>query len=277
MALVDLHLHTTASDGRLAPGELIELVAKRGLKAIAVTDHDSTEGLEEALGTAAEFPQLTVIPGLELSTDVPGSEIHVLAYFIQYNDEQVQQTLQKFRQGRVDRAMGMVEKLRQLGVEIEWQRVQEIAGDGAVGRPHVALAMVEKGYIRQPKEAFTQYIGRNGPAYVEREKLTPPEAVSLIVRWGGAPVLAHPSEIPDLDGTIEELKTAGLAGMEVFYAQYSEERVLELADVALRHGLLACGGSDYHAMGTPGEPLPGTLGPPLEVVERLKDVASKSP
>ena len=275
MAVVDLHLHTTASDGRLTPTELINLVAKKNLKTIAVTDHDSTEGLGEAFEAAKAFPQLTVIPGIELSTDIPGNEIHVLAYFIQHNDAQLQETLQEFRLGRLHRAMKMVEKLREVGVEIEWQRVQEIAGDGAVGRPHIALAMVEKGYISQPQEAFPRYIGRNGPAYVERKKLMPQEAVSLIIRWGGVAVLAHPAEITNLDNTLEELKAAGLSGMEVFYAQYSEEKIQELMDVALQHGLLPCGGSDYHAFGTPGEHLPGTMGPPLEIVERLEKLAAK--
>ena len=269
MALVDLHLHTTASDGRLTPTELVHLLARQGLRVAAITDHDSTEGLAEAYEAAAAYPQLTLIPGIEISTDIPGNEIHVLAYFIQYDDEDVQETLREFRQGRLHRAMGMVEKLRELGLKIEWQRVQEIAGDGAVGRPHVAQALLEGGYISEQKEAFTKYIGRNGPAYVERQKLTPREATELIIRWGGVPVLAHPSWVSDLEPTLEDLKQAGLAGMEVYYAKYSEELIQELGETASRHGLLACGGSDYHAVGNSGEPLPGSMGPPLEVVEKL--------
>ena len=269
MALVDLHLHTTASDGRLTPTELVHLLARQGLWVAAITDHDSTEGLAEAYEAAEAYPQLTLIPGIEISTDIPGNEIHVLAYFIQYDDEDVQETLREFRQGRLHRAMGMVEKLRELGLKIEWQRVQEIAGDGAVGRPHVAQALLEGGYISEQKEAFTKYIGRNGPAYVERQKLTPREATELIIRWGGVPVLAHPSWVSDLEPTLEDLKQAGLAGMEVYYAKYSEELIQELGETASRHGLLACGGSDYHAVGNSGEPLPGSMGPPLEVVEKL--------
>ena len=275
MTVVDLHLHTTASDGRLSPTQLINLVASKGLKTVAVTDHDSTEGLAEAFTAAEAFPDLRVIPGIELSTDVPGNEIHVLAYFIQYNDEELQQVLSKFRDGRLNRARGMVEKLNQMGVEIEWDRVQAIAGEGAVGRPHVALAMVERGYINEPKDAFDTYIGRNGPAYVEREKMTPPEAVELIRKWGGAAVVAHPAHIDDLDNVLEELKEVGLAGMEAFYAQYSEERIRELVDIASKHGLLPCGGSDYHALGNSNEPLPGTMGPPMEIVEELERLATR--
>jgi predicted metal-dependent phosphoesterase TrpH len=275
MAVVDLHLHTTASDGRLTPKELINLAARKGLRVVAVTDHDSTEGLGEALEAAKAFPQLTVIPGIELSTDIPGDEIHVLAYFVRHKDEELLATLRKFRQGRLERGKGMVEKLREMGLDIEWQRVQEIAGDGAVGRPHVALALMEKGYVSQTNEAFEKYIGRNGPAYVEREKLTPVEAVETITSWGGVAVLAHPAQLLDLDANLEDLKAAGLVGMEVYYAQYSEERIQELASTAAKHGLLPCGGSDYHALDNPGERLPGTMGPPLEVVERLEKLAAK--
>ena len=273
MADVDLHLHTTASDGRLTPTELMNLVAKKGVQVIAVTDHDSTEGLEEAFAAAKAFPQLTVIPGIELSTDIPGNEIHVLGYFIRHADAELQETLQKFREGRLQRARSMVEKLRELGVKIEWERVQEIAGEASLGRPHIALAMVEKGYIREPHEAFAKYLGRNGTAYVEREKLTPREAVNLIRKWGGAPVLAHPAQLSGLDEILQELRQSGMAGMEVYYGQYSAETMQELVDAAMRHDLLPCGGSDYHGLGNTGEPLPGAVGPPLEIVERLEQRA----
>ncbi len=275
MPIADLHLHTTASDGRLTPTQLMELVARRGLRAVAVTDHDSTDGLAEALEAASAYPDLQVVPGIELSTDVPGNEIHVLAYYIQYTDPGVQERLARFREGRLDRARRMVEKLGELGIEIEWSRVQAIAGEGAVGRPHLALAMVEKGYIKEPREAFDAYIGRNGPAYVEREKLTPVQAVELIRDWGGAAVIAHPGWMSDLDPTLEELKRAGLVGMEVYYAQYSPEQIGELAAVAANHGLLACGGSDYHGLGNTGEPLPGNMGPPLDTVDRLRELATR--
>ena len=171
MITVDLHMHTTASDGRLTPTELVNLANQKGLKTISITDHDSTEGLEEALLAAASFPELTIIPGIELSTDIPGDEIHMLAYFIKYQDPLVQETLKHFREGRLDRAKKMVEKLCDLGIEIEWERVQSIAGDASVGRPHIALALLEKGYISNTNEAFDKYIGRNGPAYAERKKL----------------------------------------------------------------------------------------------------------
>ncbi|MFH1560739.1 MAG: PHP domain-containing protein [Chloroflexota bacterium] len=275
MVQVDLHLHTTCSDGRLTPTQLVELVAERGLRVVAVTDHDSTEGLEEALEAAKRFPHLSVIPGVELSTDIPGNEIHVLGYFIRYSDAGLQQALGEFRDGRVDRAREMVSKLAALGVPVEWERVLELANEGSVGRPHIAQAMVEKGYISYPQEAFAQYIGRNGLAYAERRKVTPVEAVSLIREVGGLPVLAHPREVDDVESLLPELKTAGLVGMEVYYGTYTPSEVEALATLAAREGLIPCGGSDYHALGTPGEAEPGTVGPPLEIAQKLYDLAGE--
>lgn len=274
-AQVDLHLHTTASDGRLSPTELIQLVGGNGLKQVSISDHDSTEGLAEAYEAAREFPDMRIIPGIELSTDVPGDEVHMLGYFIQYEDEEFQRVLQGFRRGRVERGSAMVDKLNELGLHISWERVQEIAGDGSVGRPHIALALVEQGYFKEPKEAFAEYLGRNGLAYAEREKMTPKDGVGLLRSVGGVPVLAHPTYLNDMEATIVHLKSAGLVGMEVFYAQYSPETVLELAALAAKYDLIPCGGSDYHGLGNSGEPLPGTLGPPPETVDRLEEAAQK--
>ncbi|MBI2872707.1 MAG: PHP domain-containing protein [Chloroflexi bacterium] len=268
-ALVDLHLHTTASDGQLSPTRLVDMLAARGLRVAAITDHDTTAGMEEALQAAHRYPALTIIPGVELSTDVPGGEIHLLGYLSNYNDPHLQDALRRFREGREVRGRRIVEKLAELGMPIEWERVRELAGDGAVGRPHVARAMVEKGYVSQIPEAFTKYIGRDGPAYVERLKLTPEEAVRLVVETGGLPVLAHPAEVAELDTVLVSLKAAGLVGMEVYYAQYPAPKRSRLAEAARRHDLLPCGGSDYHAFGTPEEAAPGDLGPPLELAEEL--------
>jgi len=273
MVEVDLHLHTTASDGRLSPAEMIALVAQVGLKVVSVTDHDTTDGLEMALEATKAYPQLTLIPGIELSTDIPGNEIHILGYYIDYKDTEFQLMLERFRISRVGRAKEMVRRLAALGLSVEWERVKEIAGQGTIARPHVAQAMMEKGYISLLQEAFEKYIGRNGPAYVEREKLIPEEAVQLVVQVGGVAVLAHPAQIEGLDSVLESLKAAGLEGIEVYCAQYDAQTIERLAEVAQRHNLLPCGGCDYHALGTPGEHLPGEVGPPMEVVERLRGLA----
>ena len=272
-ALVDLHLHTTASDGRLSPTELVQLVADKGLQQVSISDHDSTEGLEEAFRAAQQFTDLRIIPGIELSTDIPGDEIHMLGYFIQYDDNEFQHTLEQFRRGRVDRAREMVERLAALGVQLEWDRVQEIAGDGSVGRPHIALAMVEKGYCKEPKDAFPEYLGRNGLAYVERTKMTPEDAMQLLLKVGGVPVLAHPAYLSDLDATLPQLKAAGLMGMEVYYSRFEPDTIKHLQDLANQYDLIPSGGSDYHGLGNADEPLPGSMGPPVSVVERLEQAA----
>lgn len=270
---VDLHLHTTESDGRLTPPELIEMVVQKGLKVVAVTDHDTTDGLEAAWKSAAAYPELSVIAGIELSTDIPGNEIHILGYHIDYMNQNFQNILVGFRKSRLTRAKEMVERLAELGISVEWERVKEIAGQGAIGRPHIALAMVERGYISQPQEAFEKYIGRNGMAYAERPKQTPAEAVKLILQAGGVPVLAHPAQIEGLDQVIADLKDAGLKGIEVHYAEYDQSTINTLAKLASNYDLLPCGGSDYHAFGTPDEHLPGEMGPPMWVAEELRFLA----
>ena len=278
MVEVDLHLHTTFSDGMLSPTELVLLCAERGLKVISISDHDSTEGLEEAFQAARTCPEITVIPGIELSTDIPGSEIHILGYFVNYRSLSFQKILETFRAGRQSRASSMVEKLNVLGINIEWERVQAISGGGAIGRPHIAQAMVEKGYVKYPKEAFDSFIGKNGPAYVERMKLTPVDAISMLIDNGALPVIAHPTysvtksdrgEISDLKDILSDLKKAGLVGMEVFYSDYTPEQVNYLESLSIELDLIPCGGSDYHASGNPGEPEPGSVGPPMETFDRL--------
>ena len=270
MATVDLHLHTTASDGRLSPTELVKLLGERGLRIASITDHDSTEGLSEAYAAKEQFPDLRLIPGIELSTEAGDSEIHVLGYFLDWKDKEFQRVLSGFREGRVGRGRAMVNRLEELGLPLEWERVLHFAGDGAVGRPHIALAMVEKGYVPGVKDAFDLYLGRDGPAYVDRQKLSPVDAVGIIRGVGGAAVLAHPSYVKNLDAHLVRMKDAGLAGMEVYYSHYPPKTVRKLREIAKRFDLLPCGGSDYHALGQDDERLPGHIGPPEEVVEALR-------
>ena len=274
MVEVDLHLHTTKSDGRLTPAEMLDFVVGRGLKVMSITDHDTTDGLEAACKAARAYPQLTFIPGVEFSTDIPGNEIHLLGYYIDYRDLEFRAALERFRESRVGRAKEMVRRLAALGLPVEWERVTEIAGGGTIGRPHIAQAMVEKGYISLPQQAFETYLGRNGLAYAEREKLTPEEAVQLVARVGGVPVLGHPARLDRLGDMLEKLIAVGLEGVEVYYADYDAPTIERLEEVAQRYDLLPCGGSDYHALGTPGECLPGEVGPPMEVVERLRTLAA---
>ena len=285
VAEVDLHLHTTFSDGTLTPSQLVRLCDARGLSVIAISDHDSTDGIPEALEAARDIPHIAVISAIELSTDVPGSEIHLLGYYVDRDDATLQSTLLRFRDDREKRARRMVEKLHDVGVDVSWERVQELSG-GAIGRPHIAQAMVEAGYVRYPKDAFDRYIGRNGPAYVERARMTPVEAVQALVANGAVPVMAHPiyfisstepDEVAKLKRTLSELKEAGLAGMEVYYGDYPPDQVELLRAISDEIGLVPCGGSDYHASGNPDEPEPGSVGPPSATVEALLALARGAP
>jgi predicted metal-dependent phosphoesterase TrpH len=269
----DLHTHSTFSDGVLSPTELIDLAYRRGVRIMALTDHDTIEGLPEALAASARYPDLTLIPGVEISTDVPGNEVHVVGHFIDWQDQEFQRRLQHMRQSRLGRARKMVDKLAALGKPITWERVQSFAGEGAVGRPHVARALVEAGHVATFNEAFDLYINRNGPAYVERERLTPTQAVEIIAAVKGLPTLAHPRELDQLDELLSQLKTVGLTGMEAYYQDYSPEEVERLRAVADRFALIPLGGSDYHGLGGPQEREPGDIPLPDEPVELLLALA----
>ena len=259
----DFHCHSTASDGILSPTELVQLAYEQGVRVMALTDHDSTEGVVEARRAAAAHGDFTLISSVEMGTDIPGGEVHVLGYFLEPDDAELQQVLRRLREGRRGRGERMVEKLREMGLDVTWEQVQRFAGDGAVGRPHVAQALFEKGYVSTVTEAFDRYIGRNGPAYVEREKMTPAEAVATIVRLGGVANLAHPGDLEDLDGLLTELKAAGLSGMEVHYKLYERDVVERLGAAARRFGLIPLGGSDYHGLYGETEPYPGGMLSPL--------------
>jgi len=271
---VDLHIHSTASDGRLTPSDIVREAVERGLTYIALTDHDSVDGIAPAQAAAQAFPQLKVIPGVEISTDIPQGEVHVLGYFIDYTDPELRASLKRFKNSRLRRAQGMVAKLANLGIHLDWQRVQEIAGGSSIGRPHIAQAMLEKGYIGSIRQAFTEYLSRDGPAYVEREKMTPAEAVELIVNAQGLAVLAHPLTFNDPEAMIIELKAAGLVGIEAYYDGYTAEEINRLVGLADKHNLIATGGSDYHGL-DPTETAIGGTDLPLESVERLIALAKQ--
>jgi hypothetical protein len=269
----DLHTHSTYSDGRLTPTELIEQAVGKSLEVLALTDHDSVDGIAEAQEAAQRYPQLLFIPGVELSTDVPREEVHMLGYFLDWRNPRFQSRLAHLRRSRLERGQKMLAKLKRLGIEISWQRVKEIAGDGAVGRPHIALAMLEAGHISSLEEAFERYLGRNGPAYAEREKLTPAEAVQLLTGASGLPVLAHPRDLQNLEPLVVELKEAGLVGVEVYYQDYDDQTIERLLAVARQHDLLPLGGSDFHGIGGARERDLGDIPLPFEPVQQLVALA----
>lgn len=283
MNFIDLHCHTTASDGRHSPTELVQMAAALGLRTIAITDHDSTEGVDEGLA-AGRAAGVEVIPGVELSCDVGEGELHMLGYFPDYHDAGFKAELARLREGRVNRAQAMAARLTDLGYPISFERVKELAGDGAIGRPHVAQALVEAGHVHNKGEAFDKLIGRNGPAYVERARLTPPDACRLIRSVGGLPVFAHPfivtgdsrklQPVP-VEESLPELVDAGLAGLEVYYPYYTPDLIDRLLSYARRYRLIVTGGSDFHGVGVAGAPL-GSVYVPAKCLKGLKEAHQRA-
>lgn len=267
---VDLHMHSTASDGTLPVDDLMKLAAGVGLKTLALTDHDTTAALDRAqeIGTALG---LEVIPGIELSAEYGGKEVHVLGYFLEYREAAFQQNLEKFRFNRYGRAEAIVAKLGALGMPLDYKRVLEIAGDAAPQRPHIAEALKERGYVETIREAFDRYISNDGPAYVHSEKVTIEQAVELIRSVGGLAVLAHPTYTPDMEATVELAVRAGVAGIETHYGTYSEETVARILGLARRYDLVPTGGSDFHGRADGGQlTSPGAHFVPPETVDLLK-------
>jgi 3',5'-nucleoside bisphosphate phosphatase len=270
---LDLHTHSTASDGVLAPAELARQARAAGLDVIALTDHDSTAGVAEAQA-AGEQIGLRVIAGIEANTDLPDGEAHVLGYFVEHEQPAFQRTLAVLREARAQRGERMVERLRAAGVDISWERVRELA-QGAVGRPHVARALIELGYATSVDDAFARWLGRGRPGYVPRLKLAPAEAVRCIRSAWGVPVLAHPAGIANLEATVLlDLVAAGLLGLECYYGEYDDTTVRRLLSLASTHDLVATGGSDYHGPNMHPTPLGGRAVPP-EALTGLERAAAE--
>ncbi|MEE8369957.1 MAG: PHP domain-containing protein [Dehalococcoidia bacterium] len=271
----DLHTHSSFSDGLLTPTELVDLAYGNGVRILALTDHDITDGLPEAFQAASRYPDLTLIPGIEMSTDVPGNEVHIVGLFIDWKDAAFQAKLTELRESRLNRAQKMVERLEQLGKPVAWEQVEKLAGQGTVGRPHIARALIEAGHVESVSEAFNLYLSRTGPAYVERERLSPGQVVELMLKVGGLCTLAHPRELDLQNGLLADLKAAGLIGMEVYYQDYEPDEIERLRALAEKFSILPLGGSDYHGMGGPQQREPGNIPLPMEPVEQLFALAKE--
>jgi predicted metal-dependent phosphoesterase TrpH len=268
---VDLHSHTTASDGALAPRELVRLAAKQRVRVLAVTDHDSTDGLPEAMQEAAQHG-IEIVPGLEINCDVPGSEVHVLGYFVGWQAAWFQAFLREQRTERVARVHRIAERLTELGLPLTAEEIFAICQEGSPGRPHVARAMIKRGYVKSVREAFDRWLHTGGPASVPRRRLTPVEAVRVIRRADGVPVLAHPG-LAQRDEMIPELVEAGLAGIETYYPEHSAKQIEGYRATCARLGLVATGGSDYHGSHTGRATTLGGAGVPAEVWPALQQKA----
>lgn len=244
----DLHTHSSASDGDLAPAALVSLAKQQGLAYLALTDHDTTAGLPEA-EAAAQGVSLSFIPGIELTTDVPLGELHVLGYAIDRDDSTLQETLQSLRQARVERLWRVLARLSSLGIDLDPARITPAHAGEAVGRPHIARALVETGHATSIADAFDRYLGDGKPAFVQKDRIAPDAAVRLIRAAGGIPVLAHPLTVVDLDDWLGRLIPAGLRGLECYYGKYSAAQRNNLVTIADEYGLIATAGSDFHGAG----------------------------
>jgi predicted metal-dependent phosphoesterase TrpH len=269
---IDLHTHTIASDGLLPAEALVAEAREHGVGLLAVADHDTTAATDAALA-AGQAAGVEVWPAVELSCDVEAGEVHVLGYFIDHRLGWFQTLLGRLRDGRERRAERMVERLAALGVPVPFERVQAMANGGALGRPHVARALVEAGHVKNIGEAFDRFIGRSGPAYVERLKVTPAQAVEVIRAAGGLAVLAHPGW-GQQDALIPDLIVAGLDGIEVYYPDHTPDQVKHYAAMAQRHGLVVTGGTDFHGGGLATRVSVGSQYVPEAIVPALRSAAA---
>jgi predicted metal-dependent phosphoesterase TrpH len=283
-AYVDLHIHSTASDGSFSPVEIIEIAKKAGLRAIAITDHDTLEGSVEAL-RHQHSSDLEILPGIEISVTFDSGTMHILGYLVRLDDALLRQSLKAVQKARADRNVQIVEKLQDLGVDMEYDEVLEVSGGGQTGRPHIAHVLVQKRAVQSVDEAFNKLLRKGRPAYIERYRLLPVEAMHTILQAGGVPVLAHPFTLNtktegDLDRVFADLKQAGLKGVEAYYPSHGPERTACYERLAYRHGLLLTGGTDFHGTAKPGVHIGigrGDLRVPYRLVEELKRCAASGP
>lgn len=265
---VDLHAHTTASDGLVSPSQLVDMARQQGLRVLAVTDHDTTNGVDEALHAATAA--LTIVPGVEINTNVDGRETHVLGYYIEHHDPSLQRFLSEQRNGRDVRAERMIERLGDHNIHLDLMAIRTQAAGAALGRPHVARALVAAGHARSVQDAFDQWLGIGRPAYAARPNFTPEEAVAVIRKAGGVAVLAHPASMLELETRVSRLVDVGLAGIECYYPGYSTSVTAALVAVARRYGLVPTGGTDFHGTDMKHGRALGAVFVPVETPDHLK-------
>ena len=265
---VDLHTHTYFSDGTLSPEAVVALATQRGLAALSITDHDSLESLEPA--RKAVGPSLDLVPGIELSSMHEGLDLHILGYYLDPSHEGLSRRLDRFREDRRQRAMAMIELLSGMGVELDPAEVVLLAGPGVIGRPHIARAMLKGGHVSSMDDAFRNYLGRGGKAFVPRTNFKAEEAIEVVHAAGGVSALAHPGPLLP-DRVIEDLVEVGLRGIEVWHPQHNSATVRRYRALAQRLGLVETGGSDFH--GAHRGPDLGGVRVPLRAWHRLRDCA----
>ena len=271
---VDLHIHTTASDGSLSPEEIVKKAEKLRYKAIAITDHDTVDGLKKALKEAKKR-RVEVIPGIEINTEYEGHEVHILGYFIDYTDPNLLKKIEYYKKLRVKRVRKIVNKLNKMGFEIDMNDVLEFAKGPAIGRSHIARAMRKKDYVQSTSEAFDKYIGIGKPAYVNRERMSPEKSIKLIKQCGGIPVLAHPGLVGS-DQVVKKIIEFGVKGLEVFYYEHSKGQEEKYRTMARENNLIVTGGSDDHGPGNKDGFRLGKIRLDYELVEKMKECINQS-
>lgn len=264
---VDLHLHTDYSDGTKTVEEVVAIASQKGMSAIAITDHDCTDGFPIAQKLGEEFG-MEVIPGVELSSDMQGVDIHILGYYVDIDNSALKTKLAEMKQARYERAQKIVANLNSQGVDLRFQTVLDVAGRGAIGRPHIAMAMQREELVYSFREAFDRYLGYDSPAYVEKFKMQPREVFELITQAGGIPVLAHPG-VTRVDERITEFVRDGLLGIEIFHSEHSSAMERFYMNYVRKHHLAFTGGSDFHN-GNQSKMEIGTPHVPYSAVESLK-------
>ncbi|MDI3312049.1 MAG: PHP domain-containing protein [Thermoanaerobacterium sp.] len=265
----DLHIHTTKSDGMHKPKEVVHMAKKVGLSVIAITDHDTLEGIDEAIDASTSL-DIEIVPGIELNSYDGKQDVHILGYFIDHNNKDFLKRLVEIRNSRISRAKLMIQKLNEIGVNINYDNVLKYAKESYIGRPHIAKAIVEAGYSKSVKESFDKYIGEGQPAYIERYRLHPFESIKMIKDSGGIPVLAHPGLLKDKK-IISHLIKNGLNGIEVYHSKHDEKDTEFFKDFAIENNLLITGGSDFHGIDIDGRYLLGTVKLDYKHVLKLKE------
>lgn len=267
LQFVDLHVHTNFSDGTFTPDEVIKIAKEEGLSALGITDHDSVSSLT-IITAIGEKAGIEIVPGVELSAEKNGQEIHILGYYFSWEEDWFKEKLAKLSQAREERAKEIVRRLKSLGIELNFELVKEISGEGVIGRMHIARALVKAGYVKDVPSAFRLYIGDNKPAYVKKFPLTPEEAIEMIRRVNGISSLAHPGLLKNSDLIIDIIKS-GIDGLEVFYPEHTNTITKDFLELAHKNKLLVTGGSDCHGLGK-GEKLLGTIKLPYKYLLDLK-------
>jgi len=275
--IIDLHSHTTYSDGSATPQELLAQAQSAGASAVAITDHDTVAGLSEGRAAAAELG-IEFIDGIEISAEYSPGTMHILGYFINAESTSFNTALVELREARERRNPQIAARLQALGFDLAYQEVERLAGNEVVGRPHFARLLVERGYANSIQDAFNRFLGKGAAAYVEKARLLPAAAIALIHEAGGVAVLAHPYQlklehVEEVERLIIELAALGLDGLEAIYSRHSEDERLVYAQMARRHGLLVTGGSDYHGTYKPDIRIvrgKGDLAVPYELLDEIK-------